>query len=163
VDPESAAGRAAIPDPHLYRQAVAGVRLRDPYTISLERLAEGGFKIEQQPSSIEVERSTNGQLIAFRDVPFARAPSLAPREMIAIRYCYGRVESMDLTTPLDDVGLLRAREDDAANLPVMRMDSNSKQREVRKYSTNSLSGITALYKMNTRPSKSHPHERWLTV
>jgi hypothetical protein len=164
VDPESPAGRAAAPDSNLHRQDVAGIRLRDPYTISVQRLAQGGFEVKDQPSLMDVERSTGAQLIAFRDVPYARMPSLAPSEMLAIRYCYGRVVSMDLRTPLDDAGLARARDDDAANMPAsMRIESQSKEREVRKYSTNRLSGIHLVYGINRQRSQFHPHERWIML
>lgn len=159
ADPESPAGRAAAPDETLYSQAVAGIHLRDPYTVSVERLALGGFKVKDQPSLVEVERTTGAQLIAFRDVPFARMPSLAPAEMLVIRYCYGRVASVDLNTPLDDVGLARARDDDAATLPAMRVESNTDRREVRHYGTNSLSGIHLVYSVGTRKSQFHPNER----
>lgn len=152
-----------MPDMNLYRQEVAGIRLRDPYTRTVERLAERGFQVKDQPWVVEVERSTGAQLIAFRDLPYPRMPSLAPSEMLAIRYCYGYVVSMDLRTPLDDTGLAQTREDDAANMPPMRVESQNEQREVRKYSTNRLSGIQLVYDIKRRLSQFHPHERWIML
>jgi len=85
VDPESPAGRAVQPDPNLYRQQVAGIRLRDSYLVSMERLAQEGFAIKDQPSLVEVERTMGAQLIAFRDVPGARIPSLSASEMLVLQ------------------------------------------------------------------------------
>ena len=85
VDPEPPAGRAVQPDPNLYRQQVAGIRLRDSYLVSMERLAQEGFAIKDQPSLVEVERTMGAQLIAFRDVPGARIPSLSASEMLVLQ------------------------------------------------------------------------------
>jgi hypothetical protein len=163
IDPESAAGRAAQPDPNLYRQDVAGIHLRDPYTVSVERLVQGGFQVKDQPSLVEVERSTGAQLIAFRDVPGARVPTQAASEMLVIQYCYGRVASVDLMTQMNEADLARARTDDAATLPEMRVESTSDRREIRRYSTNSLSGISLLYGIGTRQSRLYPNERTIRL
>jgi hypothetical protein len=159
VDPESQAGRAVQPDPNLYRQQVAGIRLRDPYLVSMERLAQEGFAIKNQPSRVEVERTMDAQLIAFRDVPGARIPSLSASEMLVLRYCVGRVVSVMLTTSMDDAALARARVADAATLPPMRVESRTNGREVHSYSTNRLSGIHLVYGMGTRKSQLYPNER----
>lgn len=159
VDPESPAGRAAQPDPNLYRQQVAGIRLRDSYTVSVERLAQEGFEVKDQPSLTDVERTTGAQLIAFRDVPGARTPSRRASEMLVLQYCYGRVASVTLRTSMDDDDLARAREADAATLPPMRVESHSDRQEVRRYSTNKLSAINLVYGVGTRQSHFYPNER----
>jgi len=85
VDPEPPAGRAVQPDPNLNRQQIAGIRLHDSYLVSMERLAQEGFAIKDQPSLVEVERTMGAQLIAFRDVPGARIPSLSASEMLVLQ------------------------------------------------------------------------------
>src|SRR2546423_5834824 len=50
-----------------------------PYTTLFRSLAQEGFAIKDQPSLVEVERTMGAQLIAFRDVPGARIPSLSAR------------------------------------------------------------------------------------
>jgi hypothetical protein len=163
VDPESPSGRAAAPDENLYRQDLAGIRLRDPYSISVERLMQGGYEVKDQPSMVDVERSTAAQLIAFRDVPRAGSRSQAASEMLTVQYRYGRVVFVSLITPMDDAMLAEARKSDAASLPAMQVESLNDRREVRSYGTNRLSGIQLVYWIGTRKSQFHPNERIITL
>jgi len=151
------------PDPILYGQQVAGIRLRDSYTASVERLAREGFEIKSQPSLIEVERTSGAQLIAFRDVPSARHWPTRASEMLSVNYCYGRVVSITLTTQMDDAALARAREDDAPTLPPMPVDSHTEKIEARRYSTNRASEINLIYHIGTGQRRFYPNERTIML
>jgi hypothetical protein len=164
ADPESPMGRAVVPDERLYAEEIANIRLRDPLELVLRRLAEAGFELNSLPDLREVQYTPIGQLIAFRKRQDAPGPPfLRPSEMLTLGFCYGTVRSMNLITPLADGELEQYQADDTAHRPYLRVESISDTREVRRYGTNSLSGIHIVYWRKTKQSRYFPNERVFLV
>jgi hypothetical protein len=134
-------GRSLLPDERLYRETVADIRLRDRFEHVGQQLREQGFKVSSAVNVNEIEQGPMGQLIAFRPrADVAVQGPLRPDEMLTIAFCYGRVQSLQVTTPLTNDEVVQRQSVEGADRPHLRVQSVTDQRETRSYSTNRLSG-----------------------